>query len=182
MATNSLGSEQALSFSSPEEEALLNLMRSADCLHRAMQLRLKPAGLTMTQFNVLRILRAARPSGLTCSAIGRRMITPEPDITRLLSRLKAQKLLRQQRDLNDRRVVWTHITAQGLEVLSRLDRVVEQTPRELLGRLNREDLRALTSLLQKARCCGASEITGSDLPVTGKPPSPRSTLLPPRPE
>ena len=182
MATYSQGVEQAPSFSSPQEEALLNLMRSADCLHRAMQLRLKPSGLTMTQFNVLRILRGARPAGLTCSAIGRRMITPEPDITRLLSRLKAQKFLRQQRDLHDRRVVWTHITPQGLEVLAKLDRVVEQGPRELLGRLNREELHTLTSLLQKARSCGDSEITGSDLPVTGKPPSPRSTLPPPRPE
>jgi DNA-binding MarR family transcriptional regulator len=183
MAANSQGSEQAQSFSSPQEETLINLMRSADCLHRAMQQRLKPSGLTMTQYNVLRILKGAQPTGLTWSAIGRRMITPEPDITRLLARLKTQKLLRQRRDLHDRRVVWTHITDQGLDLLARLDNEVEQAPRELLQELNREELQTLTRLLKKARCCGSSgTLAGNELPVTGKPPLPRSTLLPPRPE
>jgi DNA-binding MarR family transcriptional regulator len=183
MTANSQGSEQAQSFSTPQEEALLNLMRTADCLHRAMQQRIKPSGLTMTQYNVLRILRGAQPAGLTWSAIGPRMITPEPDITRLLARLKAQKLLRQRRDLQDRRVVWTQITQLGLEVLLKLDSVVEQAPRELLQELTQEELHTLTRLLKKARCCGSSgNLADGRLPVTGKPPLPRSTLLPPRPE
>jgi DNA-binding MarR family transcriptional regulator len=181
MAATSQGTGQAQSFSSPHEEALLSLMRSADCMHRAMQQRLKPAGLTLPQFNVLRILRGARPAGLTCSAIGRMMITPEPDITRLLARMKAHKLLRQQRDTQDRRVVWTFITPQGLDVLSRLDEIVEQAPRELFRELNQEELRALTRLLKKAQACGAA-VDRSEPPATGKPPSPRSPLLPPRPE
>ncbi|WP_396127423.1 MarR family winged helix-turn-helix transcriptional regulator [Acidicapsa acidisoli] len=183
MAANSQGSEQAPSFSSPHEEALLNLMRSADCLHRAMQQRLKPSGLTLTQYNVLRILRSARPAGLTCSSIGRMMITPEPDITRLLARLKAQSLLCQQRDLQDRRVVWSRITDLGLEVLGKLDSLVEQGPRELLQELTREELYSLTRLLRKARCCAAGgSSTELQSPVSGKLPSPRSTLLPPHHE
>ncbi len=182
MTATSQGIEQAQSFSSPYEEVLLNLMRSADCLHRAMQQRLKPSGLTLTQYNVLRILRGARPSGLTCSAIGRRMITPEPDITRLLTRLKAHKLLSQQRDQHDRRVVWTHITAAGLELLAKLDGVVEQAPRELLQELTREDLHALTRLLKKTQGCGSSNAPASKLPVTGRPPLPRSILPPHHPE
>jgi DNA-binding MarR family transcriptional regulator len=183
MAANSQGSEQAQSFSSPHEEALLNLMRSADCLHRAMQQRLKPSGLTVTQFNVLRILRAARPDGLTCSAIGRRMIAPEPDITRLLARMKAQTLLCQQRDLHDRRVVWSHITEHGMDVLANLDSVVEQAPRELLHELTREELYTLTRLLKKARSCAAGGNNGGiEASVSGKLPSQRSLLLHPRPE
>ena len=71
-------------FSSPEEEALLNLMRTADCLQRAFQRVSREWGVTTTQYNVLRILRGSHPQGLTCSAIGDRMITAEPDITRLL--------------------------------------------------------------------------------------------------
>lgn len=59
--------------------------------------------------NVLRILRAAQPRGLTCAAIGSRMITAEPDITRLLARLKTLKLIRRQFDAHDRRAHWTHI-------------------------------------------------------------------------
>src|SRR5258708_7862297 len=114
MAASIQGQEQALNFSSPQEEALLNVLRSADCLHRAFQHRLKPFRLTPTQYNPLRVLRGAHPKGLTCSAIGNMMTTPEPDITRLLARLKAQKLLSQQRDRHDRRVLWTYLSAQGL--------------------------------------------------------------------
>jgi DNA-binding MarR family transcriptional regulator len=140
-------------FSSPQEEVLLTLMRTADCLHRAFQHRLKPFGLTVTQYNVLRILRSAGSKGLTCTAIGRMMITPVPDITRLLARLQAQDLLSQQRDSQDRRILWTHISERGLEILSKLDAIVERTPRELLQRLNGEEVSELTRLLVKARCC-----------------------------
>src|ERR1700750_1062630 len=102
---------QARPFSSVEEEALLNLMRTTECLQRAFQRRTRDWGVTSTQYNVLRILRGAQPNGLTCSAIGDRMITAEPDITRLLARMKTLKLIQQQRDRHDRRVLWTQISA-----------------------------------------------------------------------
>jgi DNA-binding MarR family transcriptional regulator len=151
MSANSEGNGRASGFSSPEEEALINLMRTADWLEREMQHRLKPTGLTLTQFNVLRILRAASPSGLTCSAIGQRMITPEPDVTRLLTRLKTHGLVNQHRDSGDRRVVWSQITPLGLQQLASLDPLVERGPRELLGHLNREELQQLARLMRKAR-------------------------------
>ena len=151
MSANSEGTGQAAGFSSPQEEALINLMRTADSLGRDLQRRLKPTGLTITQYNVLRILRAARPGGLTCSAIGRKMITPEPDVTRLLTRLKAQELVDQKRDCHDRRVVWSHVTARGLKELARLDGLVERAPRELLSHLTREEITELTRLMKKAR-------------------------------
>jgi len=178
MAVDSKGPGQAHGFSSPQEEALLNLMRTADCLHRSMQQRLKPSGLTLTQFNVLRILRAARPGGLTCSAIGHMMITPVPDITRLLTRLKVQKLLRQQRDLHDRRVVWTHITQSGVDLLSQSDSIVEKAPAELLKELNGEELRELTRVLKKASVCGGKgNVAEAQASLSGKPPLPRSSPL-----
>src|ERR1700761_9542121 len=120
-------------FSSPEEEALLNLMRTADCLQRAFQRMSRGWGVTSTQYNVLRILRGSHPQGLTCSAIGDRMITAEPDITRLLGRLKTLKLIRQQRDRNDRRVVWTQISEAGLKLLKEMDPVILKEPKKLLG-------------------------------------------------
>jgi DNA-binding MarR family transcriptional regulator len=172
MAAPSQGHEQAPRFSSPQEEALLNILRSADCLHRAFQHRLKPSGLTATQYNVLRILRGARPGGLTCSAIGGMMITPEPDITRLLARLKTRKLIRQQRDAQDRRVVWTRISDRGIEVLSQLDGIVEQAPRELLSELTCAEVGELIRLLGKARfCSGADGPNTAQAPLTGKPSS-----------
>jgi DNA-binding MarR family transcriptional regulator len=138
-------------FSSAEEEALLNLMRTSDVLHRAFHRKTRDWGVTSTQYNVLRILRGAQPRGLTCAAIGSRMITAEPDITRLLSRLKALKLIRQQRDRHDRRVVWTQISEAGLELLKAMDPVIERVPRELLGHMSKADLTELIKLVELAR-------------------------------
>ena len=138
-------------FSSVEEEALLNVMRTADCLHRVFHLKTRDWGVTSTQYNVLRILRGARPQGLTCSAIGDRMITAEPDITRLLARLKTLKYVRQQRDRHDRRVVWTQITETGLQLLKEMDPVIQQLPIDLLGHLDRGELAELIRLLEQAR-------------------------------
>jgi DNA-binding MarR family transcriptional regulator len=138
-------------FSSPAEEALLNLMRTADCLQRAMQRSTKAWHITSTQYNVLRILRGAHPGGLACSAIGDRMITAEPDITRLLGRLKALKLIRQQRDKKDRRVVTTFIADAGLALLAEMDPVVSQSPTRMLGHLTDGELQEFVRLLEKAR-------------------------------
>lgn len=149
-------------FSSTEEEAFLNLMRTSDCLHRAFQRKIRPWGITSTQYNVLRILRGAQPQGLTCSAIGDRMITADPDITRLLARMKTQKLIRQQRDKQDRRVVWTQISAAGLELLSKMDAEITQIPKDLLGHLDRHNLQQLIRLLEEAR----KNCTDQTSPVT----------------
>jgi DNA-binding MarR family transcriptional regulator len=138
-------------FSSVEEEALLNVMRTSDCLHRAFHQKTRAWGLTSTQYNVLRILRGAHPEGLACAAIGDRMITAEPDITRLLNRLKLLKLIRQHRDRHDRRIVWTQITNAGLELLREMDPTIQRAPVELLGHLDRPQLAELTQLLELAR-------------------------------
>jgi DNA-binding MarR family transcriptional regulator len=138
-------------FASPEEEAILNLLRTADCLQRALQRKIRTWGITSTQYNVLRILRGSQPHGLTCSAIGDRMITAEPDITRLLARLRALKLIRQQRDKRDRRVLWTQISPAGLALLAETDSVVQSFPQELLGHLDRQQVATLIHLLELAR-------------------------------
>jgi len=79
------------------------------------------------------------------------MITAEPDITRLMSRLKALKLVRQQRDKHDRRVVWTHISKEGLELLKEMDPTIQKLPGELIGHLNGKELAELIRLLELAR-------------------------------
>jgi DNA-binding MarR family transcriptional regulator len=167
MAALKLEIVQERPFASLEEEALLNLLRTSDRLNRAFQHKTREWGVTTTQYNVLRILRGAQPNGLTCAAIGNRMIAAEPDITRLLARLKALKLIRQRRNSEDRRVVWTRISAAGLELLHKMDPVIDQTPVELLGHLGRTELTELIHLLELARkpcaeplpslaCCGES--------------------------
>jgi DNA-binding MarR family transcriptional regulator len=142
---------QELPFASPEEEALLNLLRTSDCLNRAVHVKTRTWGVTSTQYNVLRILRGAQPDGLTCAAIGSRMITAEPDITRLLQRLKALKLIRQKRDSEDRRVVRTQISGAGLALLEEMDPAILALPDELLGHLERGELKELIRLLELAR-------------------------------
>ncbi|HUB30775.1 MAG TPA: MarR family transcriptional regulator [Terracidiphilus sp.] len=144
-------------FSSTEEEAFLNLLRTADCIDRVMQRVCRTWGVTGTQYNVLRILRGAGQQGLTCSAIGDRMITAEPDITRLLGRLKTQKLIQQRRDRQDRRVVWTHISEAGLALLRRMDPHIQRAPKELFGHMSAGDVREIVRLMELARVrCGDS--------------------------
>lgn len=142
---------QTTPFSSAEEEAALNLMRTSDSVQRAFQQSIRRFGLTSTQYNVLRILRGAQPHGLPCAAIGARLIAMEPDITRLLGRLKRLKLIRQHRDRHDRRVVLTQISDAGLELLSAMDPLVRRMPVELLGHISGAELAELTRLLELAR-------------------------------
>jgi DNA-binding MarR family transcriptional regulator len=148
---------QTTPFASAEEEALLNLLRTSDRLSRAMQRVIRPWGVTATQYNVLRILRGAGADGLTCSEIGARMLTEDPDITRLLRRLKTLKLIFQVRDNHDRRVIRTRISEAGMRLLKEMDPVVKRTPQQLLGHMRAEEVAELTRLLERARerCAGA---------------------------
>jgi DNA-binding MarR family transcriptional regulator len=100
---------------------------------------------------VLRILRGAEAQGLTCSAIGSRMIAAEPDITRLLARMKALKLIRQRRDRQDKRVVWTQISESGLALLQEMEPVILRLPGELLGHVSQAELTELIRLLELVR-------------------------------
>lgn len=134
----------------PEEAVFLELLRTADMLSRLPAQVLKGADLSTTQYNVLRILRGS-PEGLACGEIGNRMITRDPDITRLLDRLEKHGLIARQREASDRRMVMARITAAGLKLLARLDGPVQEAHRSQLGHLGQERLQALTELLRVAR-------------------------------
>ena len=133
-----------------EEVAFLELSRTTDMLSRRLSGLLKAEDLSATQYNVLRILRGA-PDGLPCGEIGNRMITRDPDITRLLDRLEKRELIARSRDSHDRRMVMATITPEGLKLLARMDEPVREGHRSQLGHLGRERLRLLTELLQDAR-------------------------------
>jgi DNA-binding MarR family transcriptional regulator len=134
----------------PEEAAFLDLWRTTDMLTRGLAQLLKTEDLSGTQYNVLRILRGA-PDGLPCGEIASRMITRDPDVTRLLDRLEKRGLIARCRETKDRRMVMAKIKPEGLKVLARLDDPVEQTHRKQLGHLGRARLRELTDLLEVAR-------------------------------
>jgi len=134
----------------PEEAAYLDLVRTTEMLSRHLVQLLKADDLSPAQYNVLRILRGS-PDGLTCGEIGNRMITRDPDITRLLDRMEKRDLISRNRDERDRRVVLSRITAEGLEVLAKLDQPIRDTHRRLLGHLGTERLRTLRQLLEACR-------------------------------
>ena len=135
---------------SSEEAAFLDLLRTTDKLSRGLVTILKLEDLSSTQYNVLRILRGA-PKGLPCGEIAKRMITRDPDITRLLDRLEKRGLISRSREARDRRTVMARITAAGLKLLARLDEPVQAAHRKQLGHLARGRLRLLTDLLREAR-------------------------------
>jgi DNA-binding MarR family transcriptional regulator len=134
----------------PEEVAFLDLLRTTDMLARRLVQVLKPADLSPTQYNVLRILRGS-PDGLSCGQIASRMITRDPDITRLLDRLEKRGLISRCRETRDRRMVLTRISTKGLRLLGDLDGPVQQAHRQQLGHLGHTRLQKLAELLSAAR-------------------------------
>ncbi len=128
----------------------MELLRAADLLSRGLVQTLKAEDLSPAQYNVLRILRGA-PDGLPCGEIAQRMITRDPDITRLLDRIEKRGLISRCRETKDRRMVLTRVSPEGLTLLARLDEPVREMHRRQLGHLGRERLRTLIELLQAAR-------------------------------
>lgn len=163
-------------FGSPEQEAHLNLVRTTDLLHRHIEAAIfAPAGLSGTQYNVLRILRGAGDSGLRCGEIGARLIARDPDITRLLDRLIARGLVRRTRDADDRRVVRAFITKEGLDLIAPLDAPLLAEHRRLLGGLDGEELTALIWLLERIREHLARDEAVAGAPASGAESSRRRT-------
>jgi DNA-binding MarR family transcriptional regulator len=131
----------------PEEQFFVAILRAADSLSQDSEQLIKSAGLTGAQYNVLRILRGAQPAGLPCSGIGERMISHDPDMTRLLDRMEKRNLITRQRQKDDRRVVKTHITEEGLALLKKLDIPVRDLHKRQFQHLSQSRLKALGRLL-----------------------------------
>lgn len=141
-------------FDSPEVEAFLNLQRTAALLAGEAERLIKTFGISGSQYNALRILRGAKSGGdnaLPCLEIADRMITPVPDITRLIDRLETGNLVERRRTKQDRRVVLVSITKTGLDVLAKLDQPLLELHRRQLGHLSRKELATLNDLLVTSR-------------------------------
>jgi DNA-binding MarR family transcriptional regulator len=128
----------------------LDLLRTTDILTRGLVPLLKAEAISANQYNVLRILRGSL-DGLPCREISNRMITRDPDITRLLDRLERRGLISRCRETKDRRMVIARITPDGLKLLARLDDPIQEGHRRQLGHMGRERIRALSELLRTAR-------------------------------
>lgn len=138
-------------FTSPAQEALLNILVTSSWVLGELSALMAPFGITPTQYNVLRILRGSHPGKLTCTEIGRRMLDRTPDVTRLLNRLERAGLITRNRSHQDKRVVEVGITEKGLELLARMQPVVDEAQERLMSRLSPEELRQLSELLDRLR-------------------------------
>jgi len=143
--------KQKKPFESLEAEVFLNLQRTTDALTRGITDVLKPAGISPAQYNVLRILRGAGREGLACREISERMVTRDPDITRLLDRLETAELVKRSREEIDRRVITVRITEKGLRLLEEIDSRIVQLHKDQLGHLGKGRLKQLIELLEQAR-------------------------------
>lgn len=142
---------QTKPFPTPEQEAVVGLLRTADVVRRHLAGLVEPHDVTLQQYNVLRILRGAGTAGLPTLDVADRMIEQAPGITRLMDRLEAKSLVRRVRCPEDRRQVLGYITPRGLALLGRLDDVVNGAYRGALGGLKRGPVLQLIRLLDTVR-------------------------------
>jgi DNA-binding MarR family transcriptional regulator len=137
-------------FRTRESEAFLGLVRTADALLRQVDRVLKPYGLTSTQYNALRILRGAG-EGATCSTIAEKLVTEDPDVTRLLDRMEKAKLIERTRSTADRRVVLTSLTKRGRDLLTKLDPEIDALHAAQFEGVPKKALAALIEQLETLR-------------------------------
>lgn len=138
-------------FDSLEQEAFLNLWRTYDRLHAAEEALFERYDLTPQQYNALRLLRGEGDKKLATLALGSRLVSRAPDITRLLDKLEERGLIQRERPADNRRMVLIGLTDAGRALLAELDGPVRECHVQQLGHLSEETLRQLVSLLQSAR-------------------------------
>jgi DNA-binding MarR family transcriptional regulator len=134
-----------------ENRIFVALLRTADAIGQQAEQLLKAQRLTGAQYNVLRILRGAEPQGLPCKGIGDRMISHDPDMTRLLDRMEKRRLITRVRQTDDRRVIKTRITSEGLHILKALDQPVCELHKRQFRHVSATRLRILADILEEVR-------------------------------
>jgi DNA-binding MarR family transcriptional regulator len=132
-----------------EARVFVALLQAADSLGQGAEQLLKSVGLTGAQYNVLRILRGAGPGGLPCNGIGDRMISHDPDMTRLLDRMEKRGVISRERQTDDRRVIKTRVTSQGLDLLKTLDQPVRELHKRQFRHMSAARLKLLAGLLEE---------------------------------
>jgi DNA-binding MarR family transcriptional regulator len=140
-----------------EEEALLNVVRTAEVLQGAIADFLKEFDLSPVQYNVLRILRGAGAAGATCSQIGERLLTRDPDITRLLDRMEARELIVRERSKEDRRVVIARISERGAALVGSIDQPLRKLNKSRLREFAEDELAGLIAGLERLRAAFEKE-------------------------
>jgi len=132
-----------------EDQIFVALLKAADALASEVDQLIKANGLTSAQYNVMRILRGAGPAGLPCNTIGERMISRDPDMTRLLDRMEKRELITRERQTEDRRVVKARITDEGLKLLKKMDAPIRELHKSQFAHMTSARLKSLMDLLSE---------------------------------
>ena len=143
--------QQSRPFRSTAQEATIALLRTASVLGRVFARQFEPFGLTLAQYNALRIIRGAEPAGIATLAIRERMIEQGTPITRVLDRLESAAFIRRARAASDRRQVLCYLTPAGSQLLSRMDPIADQTDDDVMRALSLAELETLIALLDVVR-------------------------------
>lgn len=143
--------KQSKPFRSRSQEAYLALLRTADDSKRFISSVLEPAGVTLQQYNVLRILRGAAKEGLPTLAVGERMLERTPGVTRLVDRMERKGWVERSRCTEDRRRVWCKITKKGLSLLDELQDAVDGADDVFSEVLDDDEIGALIDYLDRVR-------------------------------
>ena len=138
-------------FRSVGHEATVGLMRTADVVKRLFAAVVEPRGITLPQYNVLRILRGAAPEALPTLEVGGRLIEHAPGMTRMMDRLEAKGWVRRERCPGDRRQVLCTLTASGKKLVDALDGPMDRAAEEAVAALTRAEQRTLVELLDRVR-------------------------------
>lgn len=138
-------------FRSREQEAAVGLLRTADAVKRHFSSVIESHGITLQQYNVLRILRGAGPEGLPTLTVGERMIEQTPGVTRLIDRLEKKNLVVRVPCSKDRRRVYCRITPEGLTLLEELDEPIDRADAQAVSVLPSSDLDSLIEMLDRVR-------------------------------
>jgi len=146
---------QTRPFESPADEAVVTLLATADRVRTALSGVTEARGVTLQQYNVLRILRGAGPAGIPTLEIAARMIERSPGVTRLLDRLEARSIVRRVRCPTDRRQVLCHATEKARRALAQLDGPVAEASRRTLAPLDASRTGELVRLLDVVRAAAS---------------------------
>jgi DNA-binding MarR family transcriptional regulator len=135
-------------FSSAQQEALLNLIVAANFVREQSERVVNEHGITLPQYNVLRILRGVHPDGHPRREIAARMLDRAPDVTRIIDRLADKKFVERDRGSEDRRHSITRITKEGLALLEKMDPDISRAFEPMEHRLSQTDARELSRLCE----------------------------------
>ncbi len=143
--------KQTKPFRNVEEQFFITLARTTEVLSHPVEQTIQQAGITGTQYNALRILAGAGEKGLPCFEVGERMVNRVPDVTRLLDRLEKNGYVRRERSKENRRKVFAFITKDGLSVLEKLDKPLQDTMKKVFGKSSKKRLKEFIELMDELR-------------------------------